>query len=64
MSKEREKDPPDGPVEVAVVKRNGQYEVLLRARVAGKVEESVLKSTDSRLIAADRISKALLGSGL
>lgn len=63
MAKE-EKGPPDGPVEVAVVKRNGKYLVLLRSRVAGKVEESVIKDTDSKLIAADRVSQALLGSGL
>lgn len=64
MSKEEKKGPPDGPVEVAVVKRNGEYVVLLRSRVAGKVEESVLKQTTSKLIAADRVSQALLGSGL
>lgn len=64
MSKDEKKGPPDGPIEVAVVKRGSMYHVVMRARVNGKVEESEFKKTDSKLIAADRVSQALLGSGL
>lgn len=51
---------PDGPVEVACVKRNGQYHVVLRSRVAGKVEEATIKSHDDRRILADRIQAVIL----
>lgn len=66
MSKEEKKAPSllDGPVEVVAVKRSGQYHVVLRSRVAGKVEESVLKSTPDKRIAADRLQAALIASGL
>lgn len=64
MNKDEKRGPADGPVEVAAVKRNGEYQVLLRRRVAGKVEEEVLKSSPDRRIVADRLSAALLGSCL
>jgi hypothetical protein len=65
MSKEKQRELvppalPDGPVEVAAVKRSGQYHVVLRSRVAGKVEESTLKSHSDRRIIADRIQSVIL----
>lgn len=64
MSKEQKKESapvlPDGPIEVATVKRSGEYHVVLRSRVAGKVEESILKKHADRRIAADRALSATL----
>jgi hypothetical protein len=64
MSKEEKRGPLDGPVEVAGLKRNGEYHVVLRRRVAGKVEEEVLKSSPDKRIVADRLESFFLGCGL
>jgi len=51
---------PDGPVEVAGLRRNGKWVVLLRTRVNGKIEEFVLRESESRLVVADRLQQAML----
>lgn len=61
MAKDEKKEapPPDGPFEVAGVRKAGQYEVVLRTRTAGKVVEEVIKSTPDWRIAADRLTEAM-----
>lgn len=62
MGKETKQEPqPDGLLAVAVRKRAGRFEVFTVSRQEGKQVEEVLKSTDDKRIAADRLQQAVLG---
>jgi hypothetical protein len=53
------KEPPK-VLAVAGRKREGRYEVFMVSRVDGSQKEDVLKSTDDKRIAADRLQQAFM----
>lgn len=64
MSKEKRQEKPtekDGPVAVACRRKEGRFEVFTVTRVKGELKEEVLKSTDDKRIAADRLQQAVIG---
>lgn len=58
------KDKQGPQIEIVGRKVGDQYQVLLRRTTAGKTTEEVLKATDDRRIAADRLQDAFMRSGL
>lgn len=64
MAKEGKAQPPtqpDGLLAIAVRKRAGRYEVFSVSRKDGQQSEEVLKSTDDKRLAADKVQQAVLG---
>lgn len=58
------KDKQGPPTEIVGRKAGGQYQVIIRRKVDGKTVEEVVKATDDRRIAADRLQDAFMRSGL
>lgn len=52
---------PDGMLAVAVRKKAGRFQVFTVSRKDGKQVEEVLKDTEDKRIAADRIQQAVIG---
>lgn len=50
---------PDGLLALAVRKKGGRFQVFTVSRVAGKQEETILKDTDDKRIAADKLQTAV-----
>lgn len=64
MAKEEKATPraePDGLLAVAVRRRGSRFEVFTVSRKDGKQVEEVLKDTEDKRIAADRIQQAVIG---